>query len=143
MTDATTRAPHMPFAAAREQVRCLLERLEADWNRGNMEAYLGAYWNDDALVLSHAAVNHHGWRAVAELYRKTWPDPQAMGRFELHDMVLRPCDGSSVIAVGTFSHRFPELLIQGAVSLVCRHIAGDGWKIVLEHTSRGSTAAPG
>ena len=143
MTDSTIKGPLMPFAAAREQVRCLLERLEADWNRGNMEAYLGAYWNDEALVLSHGAVNHHGWRAVAALYRTTWPDPQAMGHFELHDVVLRPCDASSVIAVGTFSHRFPGLLVQGAFSLVCRHLAGDGWKIVLEHTSRGSTVAPG
>lgn len=143
MHDPTTSAPPVSFAAAREQVQCLLEQFEADWNRGDMEAYLGAYWNDDALVLSHGAVNHHGWRAVAALYRKTWPDPQAMGRFELHDVVLRPCDASSVIAVGTFSHRFPGLLVRGAFSLVCRHLAGDGWKIVLEHTSRGSTAASG
>jgi ketosteroid isomerase-like protein len=132
---------HENPAAAQAAVSALLHGLEADWNRGDMEAYLAAYRRDAALTLVFSNVHHHGWDTMAALYRQTYPDPLAMGSFRVHEARLRVIERHAVLVVGSFSHRFPALLVEGAYSQLWQWRAEDGWKIAHEHTSRRNVPA--
>lgn len=122
------------------EVRAVVGALQADWNRGDMEAYLGAYARGEHTALLSGNSALRSWEAIAAVYRKSYPDPVAMGRFEVTalDVQLRP--GGHAIASGRFQHTFPQLFVDGAFTLVLERDAAGQWKIVHEHTSRGGAA---
>jgi ketosteroid isomerase-like protein len=49
-------------------------------------------------------------------------------------------DNRFAIASGTFEHRFPDLLVDGAYTLVFAPDGSGRWLIVHEHTSRGASS---
>ncbi len=113
MANVASNECHQEAQAA---IIAALHQLEADWNCGDMDAYLAAYRRDEALTLVFSNVHHHGWDTMAALYRQSYPDPLAIGNFQVHEARLRMLDRHSALVVGTFSHRFPALLVEGAYS---------------------------
>jgi hypothetical protein len=121
----------------------LLQRLAADWNRGDMDAYLAHYWRDpDLRVVSGNSVIA-GWEALASAYRGAYPDAHEMGRFSVDDFGVIACPGGTLLCCGRFRHQFPALLVDGAFTHALREVPGQGWRIVHEHTSRGAQPAAG
>jgi ketosteroid isomerase-like protein len=118
-------------------VRAVVGKLQDDWNRGDMEAYLAAYANTAATALLSGNTPLRSWQKIAEVYRHSYPDPRAMGRFEVRTLEVRPGEGGYAIASGTFQHTFPTLLVDGAFTLVLERDTSGRWLIVHEHTSRG------
>ena len=120
------------------EIRATIEKLQADWNGGDMDAYLDAYWNSDDLSLMFGSTAVRGWQAVHDLFTSSWMTEEAMGDFEVLGMEIRFSGPDTAIASGGFEHQFPDEKIVGAFTHVLRRVDDSGWKIVHEHTSRGA-----
>ena len=128
-------------AEIRDAVIQAVRKLEADWNRGDMEAYLAAYARTPEVALLSGNKPLRSWQQIAEVYRSSFPDPKAMGQFHVKTLEVQAgADGSFAIASGTFEHRFPALFVDGAFTLVYARDGAGRWLIVHEHTSRGAAA---
>src|SRR5687768_13197709 len=75
-------------------VRAVLEAQLAAWNRGDLEAYMTAYWNSPHLVFQSNASTFSGFEATRERYRKRYlSEGREMGllRFDKVDVdVIAP-----------------------------------------------------
>jgi ketosteroid isomerase-like protein len=121
----------------RDAIHQAVRKLEADWNRGDMEAYLAAYANTSGVALLSSNKPLRSWQQIAEVYRSSFPDPTAMGQFHVKTVEVQVgADESFAIASGTFEHRFPALFVDGAFTLVYARDGAGRWLIVHEHTSR-------
>ncbi len=70
-------------------VQTLFEQ-EADWNRGDIEAFMEGYIKSDALVFSGASGPIYGWDATRERYKKSYSNRILMGtlKFDILSMIL-------------------------------------------------------
>ena len=64
-----------------EAIRAVLARQEADWNKGDLDAFLTGYWKSPKVVFQSGGDRHDGWDAMAERYRKRYKaEGKAMGK---------------------------------------------------------------
>src|SRR4051794_4736096 len=62
-------------------IRAVLERQEADWNRGDLDAFLTGYWNSPKVVFQSGGDRFDGWEAMRDRYRKRYrSEGKSMGR---------------------------------------------------------------
>ncbi|HET6565703.1 MAG TPA: nuclear transport factor 2 family protein [Xanthomonadales bacterium] len=127
-------------AAKTEQtIRDLTTKLQTDWNGGDMEAYLAAYWNSNDFSLLYGDQAKRGWNAVAEMFRGAWSTEEAMGDFTASDVVVRQIGPGIAVSSGGFTHVFPTETIEGSFSHVWKQLEDGSWVIAHEHTSRKNT----
>lgn len=124
------------LAAAESEVLALTAKLQADWNGGDMDAYLAAYWNDPGLSLMFGGTAVRGWQALSDLFTGSWTTEEAMGDFEVGEVAVRFAGPDIAIVSGGFEHQFPTEKIIGTFSHVWRHFDDGRWLIVHEHTAR-------
>jgi limonene-1,2-epoxide hydrolase len=125
-------------AEIEKEIRALTEKLQTDWNGGDMDAYLAAYWNSADTSLMFGGGGLRGWRAIHDLFTTTWTTEEAMGDFAVHEMEMRFTGSDIVIASGNFQHVFLDHTVSGAFTHVWRQVEPGLWRIVHEHTSRRS-----
>ena len=123
---------------AEAEIRTVLEKQVAAWNRGDKEAFMLGYWQNDSLRFVGKSGVTQGWQATLERYQKNYPDKAAMGtlRFDLLSVDLLGADAAYVLGRFTLVRGAadkPETQ-SGMFSLVFRRKQGR-WKIVLDHTS--------
>jgi len=123
-------------AEADAKIRALLDKLETDWNGGDMSAYLDAYWNSEELSLLFGDHPVRGWQALSDLFTGAWTTKEEMGDFRTHEVAIRFPTPGMAIASGGFEHEFTQEKIVGAFTHVWRRSDDGGWLIVHEHTSR-------
>ena len=46
-------------------IRTVFDRQEADWNRGDLKAFLTGYWKSPRVVFQSGGDRHDGWEAMA------------------------------------------------------------------------------
>jgi limonene-1,2-epoxide hydrolase len=114
-------------------------QLQSDWNGGDMEAYLAAYWNSDDFSLMFGDQSVRGWNALAGMFRGAWTTEEDMGDFTARDIVLHQVSPDTVISSGAFTHVFPAETIQGSFTHVWKQLEDGSWVIAHEHTSRKNT----
>lgn len=137
VTDATLAAK---AAKTDETIRQLTDKLRTDWNSGNMDAYLDAYWKSEQMSLMFGNQAVRGWQALADLFRGNWSTEPAMGDFSVSNVVVIPLSPDTVISSGAFTHVFPTETVEGSFSHVWKLQADGRWLIAHEHTSRKNTA---
>ncbi len=123
---------------AENEIRTLTNKLQMDWNRGDMTGYLNAYWNNEALSVMYGDNAVRGWQELSHLFRKNWTNEEQMGDFFVKDvaMVVRFPQPDTAIASGGFEHQFPAEKVVGAFSHTWHRFDDGHWRIVHEHTSR-------
>jgi limonene-1,2-epoxide hydrolase len=125
------------LAESEAELRALTEKLQVDWNGGDMEAYLDAYWKDESTSLLFGKSALRGWQAIADLFRSSWTTEEAMGDFSTGELAVRFTGTDLAIVSGPFQHVFPAETINGSFTHVWRRFEDGRWLIVHEHTSRG------
>lgn len=118
-----------------EQIRQIFFQQEADWNRGDIDAFMQAYWNSEELQFGGANGITKGWQQTLDSYKKGYPDKETMGRlsFQIKDMTQH---SEAVISL-TGSWELERLKDRpgGHFLLIWRKMEGQ-WKIVVDHTSQ-------
>jgi beta-aspartyl-peptidase (threonine type) len=117
-------------------IRAVLQRQEADWNRGDLDAFLTGYWNSPRVVFQSGGNRYDGWEAMRARYRKRYQaEGKAMGKVAFSGIEIEPLGPSVALARGAWRLSLPDGSHPGGLfTLVFRHFR-DGWKIVHDHTS--------
>ena len=112
----------------------LLNQQSADWNRGDIEAFMQGYWNSPHLTFIGSRGVTNGWDETLANYKKGYPDKAAMGklRFELSD--VRQLSSKVVSVVGKFILDRKDETLDGHFLLIVKKIKGK-WLLVADHTS--------
>jgi uncharacterized protein (TIGR02246 family) len=133
MLAASSPAQTAPEAA----IHYLLDQQTADWNRGDVEAFMKGYEDSPTTTFVGQTVQY-GYATILERYRKLYATPAAMGKLTFSHLAIRVLDADYAVATGNFHlERTTDGggNADGIFSLLFKHDSS-GWKIILDHTSR-------
>lgn len=122
-------------------VRSVLTEQAAAWNRGDVDSFLTGYWNSEKTVFAGTQGITHGWRALKERYRKSYPDRKAMGTLTFSELEVTALGADAALVLGKWHLDRETGPIGGVFSLVLRRFP-EGWRIIADHTSVVPEARP-
>jgi len=129
----TTAVFLLLFAASPEaDIRAVLDRQVADWNRGDIDAFMTGYEDAPATTFVGKTVTR-GYRGVLENYKKRYPDAASRGVLRFSEIEIRLLGPEAALVTGRFDLDRKEPAT-GRFTLVFRK-TGRGWKIIHDHTS--------
>lgn len=123
-------------AAAEAQVRQVLAEQAECWSRGDLECYMQGYWKSDSLLFIGARGLTYGWQQTLENYRRSYPDPSAMGKLQFDLKELKHLSPETILVVGKW-HLQREAAkgdLEGHFSVIFKNFA-EGWRIIADHSS--------
>ncbi len=126
------------------EVRAVLDRQVAAWNRGDIEAFMTTYLDSPSLTFSGADGVTRGYRPVLQRYRARYSSPAAMGTLRFTEIEVRLVGDSAALVLGRFDlTRTAEGggKAKGRFTLVLQRTP-QGWKIIHDHTSASTTPLP-
>lgn len=115
-------------------IRKVLQDQQADWNRGDVDAFLTGYWHSPELTFSGSGGVSRGWDGVLARYKKNYPDRAAMGQLDFSELEFRFLGQGAALVLGRWHLQREGGDIGGVFSLVWQRFP-DGWKIIHDHTS--------
>jgi lysophospholipase L1-like esterase/ketosteroid isomerase-like protein len=117
-----------------DQIERIFYQQEKDWNKGDIDAFMKAYWNSDELQFGGANGITFGWKETLERYKTGYPDRATMGRlsFQIKDMTRH--SENVVSLAGSWELTRDNDRPGGHFLLIWKKIDGE-WKIVVDHTS--------
>jgi len=118
-----------------EEIKKILFQQEQDWNKGDIDAFMNAYWKSDELQFGGASDITKGWQETLDNYKKGYPDKATMGKltFQVKDMTRH--SKKVVSLTGSWELEREKDRPGGHFLLIWRKIKGE-WKIVVDHTSQ-------
>ena len=117
-------------------VRAVLDRQVADWNRGDLDGFLGGYWNSPKVVFQSGGHRIDGWDAMRARYRRRYQaEGRAMGRLAFSALDIEPLGPEAVLARGQWRLTLPDGTRPCGLFTVIFRKLPEGWKIVHDHTS--------
>jgi uncharacterized protein (TIGR02246 family) len=131
--------PHVSLPAEVDDPVAVIQKSAADWNRGDIEAFVQCYEQSPETTFVGATVSH-GAENILARYRRSYPDRAHMGRLTFSELQPRPLTPALAIVTGRFTlERTQEGggRSTGLFTLVLRRGDG-GWHIIHDHTSSGS-----
>jgi uncharacterized protein (TIGR02246 family) len=124
---------------AEAAIRQVLDQQVADWNRGDVDAFMKGYENAPQTIFVGQTVQY-GYTTILERYKKLYANPAAMGKLTFAHLAIRVLDSNYAAVTGNFHlQRSPAGggNADGIFSLLLKKDAL-GWKIILDHSSRVS-----
>ncbi len=117
------------------RIRLVLQHQQAAWNRGDLGAYMAAgYWQNDSLLFIGKAGPTYGYDSTLARYRRSYPDPAAMGELAFSDVRVQMLAPKAAFVVGRWHLKRTAGDLQGAFTLLFEKKAGR-WVIVADHSS--------
>ncbi len=120
-------------AAVAKQLQSIVQDQAKAWNRGDIDAFMQAYWKSDQLSFSSGGKVTRGWQATKQGYQRRYPDRETMGQLTFSDLEVGALGDEAALMLGKWRLQRDQPL-GGVFSLVFRKIQGQ-WKIVHDHTS--------
>ncbi len=117
-----------------QQVAAVLEVQTADWNRGDIDAFMQGYWNDADVRFGSGGNIKRGWDIVLNDYIARYPDRAAMGTLRTVDLDIAEISPDAALVFGRWIVTAGEADYCGLFTLLVRNIEGR-WVIVHDHTS--------
>ena len=133
MVASSAPAKMAPEAA----IRHLLEQQTADWNRGDVDAFMKSYEDSPDTTFVGQTVQY-GYGTIRERYKKLYSSPAAMGKLTFTHLAIRVLDSGYAIATGNFHLERTAAgggNADGIFSLLLKQ-ESQGWKIILDHSNR-------
>jgi uncharacterized protein (TIGR02246 family) len=124
---------------AQAAIRRVLDRQVADWNRGDVDAFMKGYENSPQTTFVGQTVQY-GYATILERYKKVYANPAAMGKLTFAHLAIRVLTSDYAAVTGNFHlQRSPAGggNADGIFSLLLKKDTL-GWKIILDHSSRVS-----
>jgi uncharacterized protein (TIGR02246 family) len=124
------------FAQA-DEIREMLAKSEAAWNRGDLAAFAADYEDAPTTTFVGREVTHGGVQAILSRYQRGYPTAEARGRLTYSEIEVRPLGDSYALVLGRFSLKRSQAGggdSAGHFTLVLKHTTS-GWKIIHDHSS--------
>ena len=118
-----------------QEIEKILFQQEKDWNAGDIDAFMNAYWNSEELQFGGANGITKGWQQTLDNYKRGYPDKATMGKltFQIKDMTRH--SKKVVSLTGSWQLERENDSPGGYFLLIWRKIKGE-WKIAVDHTSQ-------
>lgn len=115
-------------------IRKVLDRQTAAWNRGDIDAFMIGYWENDSLMFIGKNGVTYGWKNTLNNYKKNYADTAAMGKlvFTLLDVKMLSKEFYHVTGKWFLKRTIGD--IGGHFTLLFRKIKGS-WVIISDHSS--------
>lgn len=121
-------------AATRDPIRAVLEQQVADWNRGDIDAFMAGYERSPKTTFVSGNTVTHGWQTVRDRYAKRYDSPAKMGKLIFSDLTITRLSPDFAMVLGSWSIERAGDHPLGKFTLLFRRLP-EGWRIVLDHTS--------
>jgi ketosteroid isomerase-like protein len=124
-------------------IRAILARQVDDWNKGNLEGFLGGYWNSPKVVFQSGGQRYDGWEAMRYRYRRRYQaEGRAMGRLAFSALEIEPLGPEAILVRGGWRLTMPDGAKPGGLFTLIFRKFPEGWKIVHDHTSAEEPSRP-
>lgn len=123
-----------PAQKAEIQIRQLLARQNAAWNRGDIESFMKGYWETDSLMFIGKSGVTYGWQNTLNNYKKGYPDAAAMGKLTFEIISIKKLSSRYYHVVGKWHLQRSMGDVGGHFTLLLRKIKKQ-WVIVSDHSS--------
>jgi beta-aspartyl-peptidase (threonine type) len=121
--------------ADKDAIRKVLSDQVAAWNRGDLDAFMAGYWNDDALAFTSEDKVTRGWKATKERYQmKYFAVGKERGLLSFEELEVEGLSANATVVRGKYLLKLAKETATGRFTLVFRRFP-DGWKITSDHTS--------
>lgn len=126
--------PSLCQAKDETEVRNLLARQNAAWNRGNVDSFMVGYWENDSLMFIGKSGVTYGYKNTLANYKKNYPDTTAMGKLTFTLIQLKQLSPEYFHVTGKYYLTRTIGDASGHFTLVFRKISGK-WVIISDHSS--------
>jgi ketosteroid isomerase-like protein len=119
-----------------EEIRAVLNKQVADWNRGDLDAFATGYKNSPDILFIGSKISR-GYAQMVDSYRRGYPTREKMGTLSFSQLEVQPLDEHFATVTG---HFHLERAVAGGGNadghflLVTEKTPG-GWKIVRDDTT--------
>lgn len=121
-------------------IRAMMDNQVADWNRGDMDAFVKSYKNSPDILFMGAQIAK-GYDQMVVRYRTAYSTPEKMGKLTFSMLEVQPLDAHFATVTGHFHlDRTPAGGGNaGGHFLLVVEKTLDGWKIVRDSTTAEPT----
>jgi beta-aspartyl-peptidase (threonine type) len=117
------------------EIRAVLDGQVAAWNRGDLEGFMGGYWNSPDMSFYSGADKRRGWQATLDRYQKRYRgEGKEMGKLDFSEIDVQPLGPDSALVRGRWHVKMTKEELGGLFTLIFRRFP-EGWRIVHDHTS--------
>jgi uncharacterized protein (TIGR02246 family) len=117
-----------------KEVRQLLSTQNAAWNRGDVEAFMIGYWENDSLMFIGRSGVTYGYKNTLANYKKNYPDTTVMGKLTFTLIHVKQLSPEYFHVTGKYYLTRTIGDASGHFTLVFRRINGK-WVIISDHSS--------
>lgn len=117
-----------------KEIRKVLAGQNEAWNRGDVDAFMVGYWENDSLMFIGSSGITYGYRNTLANYKKRYPDTTAMGKLIFTLIEVKRLSAEYYHVTGKWNLQRSIGDLAGHFTLVFRKIAGR-WVIVSDHSS--------
>jgi ketosteroid isomerase-like protein len=115
-------------------IRQVLHTQVAEWNKGDIAAFMTTYWNSDSVIFMTKTGPEYGYRPMLAHYKKSYPDKATMGMLSFSNLILKRLSPDYYFVIGAFHLTRMAGDVGGQFTLLFRKVNGE-WKIAVDHTS--------
>ena len=125
--------------ADQEEVRAVLDSQVAAWNKGDLEGFMVGYWNSPELSFFSGSDVTSGWQQTLHRYKKRYrSEGREMGKLRFTDLQIKLAGNDMAWVRGRWNLVTSKESLGGLFTLIFQRMP-DGWRIVHDHTSAGSS----
>ena len=125
------------FAQSKTQkiIQATLNQQAIDWNKGDIPAFMEAYWKSDQLQFIGSKKVTYGWQNTLDNYLKSYPDQATMGQLTFNILEIKELSRKAASVTGKWMlNREEKEDVGGHFLLIWRKIKGK-WVIVADCTN--------
>jgi ketosteroid isomerase-like protein len=115
-------------------IRQIMANQVDEWNKGNIDAFMKGYWNNDSLVFIGRSGASYGYHQALGNYKKNYTGPDQMGKLFFDLLKVKRLSADYYFVIGKWFLKRKAGDIGGIYTLLFRKINGQ-WRIVVDHTS--------
>ena len=119
---------------AATEIRAVLDRQVAAWNRGDIDGYMEGYVRSDQLEFVSGGKITRGWQTVRDRYHRKYDSREKMGTLAFSDIKVSSLTANTAVVQGRWSLRRIADRPHGSFVLIFRRTSS-GWRIVHDETS--------
>jgi beta-aspartyl-peptidase (threonine type) len=118
------------------EVRAVWNAQVEAWNRGDLDAFMGGYWNSPDLVFFSNKSETRGWQQTLDRYRASYKaEGRQMGTLDFPQLEFKVLSPEAVLARGQWRLKMPDGKESTGMTSVTFLKLSEGWRIVHDHSS--------
>jgi uncharacterized protein (TIGR02246 family) len=116
------------------EVRNVLAKQNAAWNRGDIDAFMVGYWENDSLMFIGKSGVTYGYKNTLANYKRNYPDTTVMGKLTFTLIQVKQLSPEYFHVTGKYYLTRTIGDASGHFTLVFRKIKSK-WVIISDHSS--------